>query len=348
MIDKGPRPVNRGWREAPYSVFGIGNPLMDYVAYEEYALLEMLGATAGTMNLIDRDQREQLLARLAHYYTIPGGSCANTMRGIAWLAEVDPLPGPCFSGAVGKDEIGDCYTAEIVKLGIESRIVRKTSETGVSTIIVTPDCERTMFTFLGACREFGPEDLDMERLDQASCLHAAGYMWDTDAQKQATLAAVARARRIGLRVSFDLADPFVVQRYRGDFLDWIPGTVDVLFGNREEIGLMMQAGGAEDEQLILRIASLAPLVVMKVGARGCYVCDRGRVFFSPGAEARAMDTTGAGDFFAAGFLFGLLKGQSLEAAAELANRFGAAIVEVEGSSLVQLDQRDILPSSERH
>jgi len=348
MIDEASSAVNRRWHEGRYSVFGIGNPLMDYVAYEEYELLDLLGATAGTMNLIDRDQRERLLARLKHYYTIPGGSCANTIRGIAWLAEADPLPVPCLSGAVGRDEIGDCYTAEIAKLGIESRIVRKPCETGVSTIIVTPDCERTMFTFLGACREFATEDLDLGILDQARCLHVAGYMWDTDAQKQATVAAVARARRIGLRISFDLADPFVVQRYREDFLEWIPGTVDVLFGNREEIGLMMQAAGAEDEQLIRRIGSMVPLVAMKVGARGCYVCNRGRVLFFPGVEAKAVDTTGAGDFFAAGFLFGLIKGEELEATAELANRFGAAIVEVEGSSLVRLDQREILLSSERH
>ena len=114
---------------------------MDYIAYDDYDLLEVLGARAGTMNLIDRAQRARLHERLENYCTIPGGSCANTIRGLAWLGKEAPVPSPCYSGAVGRDEIGGCYIAELDDLGIETRIRRKSRETGVSTIIVTPTAE---------------------------------------------------------------------------------------------------------------------------------------------------------------------------------------------------------------
>jgi sugar/nucleoside kinase (ribokinase family) len=332
-----------------YSVYGIGNPLMDYIVYADYELLASLHAKPGTMNLIDGEQRQSLHSRLEHYYTIPGGSCANTVRGIAWLGKIDPIAPACYAGAVGGDDVGSCYISELGALGIITRIAVKESETGTSTIIVTPDCERTMFTYLGACREFEKADLDFELLQQAQYLHIAGYMWDTDGQKRATLSAISAAREAGVVISFDLADPFLVQRNRKEFLGWIPEMVNLLFGNREEISLMLQKPGGKDGDLIREAGKLAPLVAMKVGAEGCYVNDRGRILYSPGFEVLAMDTTGAGDFFAAGFLFNLIKGRGIEASARLANRFGAAIVKVEGCSLFNLDQRDILSSSsERH
>jgi sugar/nucleoside kinase (ribokinase family) len=322
---------------------------MDFIVYADHDVLTKLNAKAGTMNLIDREQREILHGMLKHYYTIPGGSCANTIRGISWLGKIDPIAPTCYAGAVGSDDVGRCYISELNELGIKTRIAVKKSETGVSTIIVTPDCERTMFTYLGACREFEEGDLDFDLLRQAQYLHIAGYMWDTDGQKKATLAAISAAREAGVEISFDLADPFVVQRNRDDFLGWIPEMVNLLFGNRDEISLMMQNPEGDNGELIGQAGMLAPLVVMKVGAEGCYVNDGGRILYSPGFPVMAMDTTGAGDFFASGFLFNLIKGRGIEPSARLANRFGAAIVKVEGCSLFNLDQREILSlSSERH
>ena len=158
------------------SVFGIGNPLMDYVAYGDFELLESLGATAGTMNLITLDQKHRILQNVSRYNNIPGGSCANTIRGLAWLGSVDPIASLLYTGAVGRDSIGREYTTGLQQLGIHTKMGQKTSETGVSVIIVTPDYERTMFTYLGACREFSIQDLDLDLLGQSSYLHITGYM----------------------------------------------------------------------------------------------------------------------------------------------------------------------------
>jgi sugar/nucleoside kinase (ribokinase family) len=325
------------------SVFGIGNPLMDYVAYAGFDLIESLGAKPGTMNLITEEHRKALLDRIDKYKNIPGGSCANTIRGLAWLAQAKPMPRPLYTGAVGKDALGQEYISQMRSLGIEVRISQKERETGVSVIIVTPDFERTMFTYLGSCREYSKEDLDTSLLRQSQYLHTTGYMWDTDVQKQATSFAIAEARANRVAVSFDLADPFVVQRYRSEFVRWIPKTVDILFGNREEMALMLKADG-EDEDLIREAQSLAALTIMKVGAKGCYVNDRGQIHRIEGKRVKVVDTIGAGDFFAAGFLFGMVNGKSVRQSAALANSFAAGIVSVEGCSLYRLSQQEILAS----
>ncbi len=323
------------------SVFGIGNPLMDYVAYAGFDLLDKLGAKPGTMNLITEVQRKALLNTIRNYKYIPGGSCANTIRGLAWLGKVREIQSPLYAGSVGKDAVGEEYISQMSSLGIETQISRKECETGVSIIIVTPDFERTMFTFLGSCREYSKHDLDVTLLHKSQYLHTTGYMWDTDTQKTATQFAIEQARAHGVPVSFDLADPFVVQRYREDFICWIPETVSILFGNREEVSLMLQKDG-QDEELIREAGSLAPLTLMKVGAKGCYANQRGKIYKIEGRRVEAVDTIGAGDFFAAGFLFGMVSGKSVRVSCTLANSFAAGIVSVEGCNLSKLDQTEIL------
>lgn len=323
------------------SVFGIGNPLMDYIAYDDFSFLESLEATPGTMNLVTREQRERILSRIKDYRTIPGGSCANTIRGIAWLGRGASIDPPLFAGAVGADDVGDRYIALLRDMDIEVRISRKSCETGVSVIIVTPDYERTMFTYLGSCREYGRDDLDADLLKHARYFHTTGYMWDTESQKEATRLAMDEARAGGVPVSFDLADPFVVQRYREDFLRWVPDRVDILFGNREEMALML-GSRPSDEELAAAAGAFAPLAVMKVGSKGCYINSKGQVSHVDGVTVDAVDTVGAGDFFAAGFLYGCLRSMETGEAARLANRLAAAIVAVEGCNLEQVDRRWVL------
>jgi len=323
------------------SVFGIGNPLLDYVTYAGYDLLKSLGATPGTMNLITREQRRRILSSVSHHRSIPGGSCANTIRGISWLGQASPIDPPMYTGAVGSDPEGKRYIEEMNELGIKTRLRRKQSETGVSFIVVTPDYERTMFTYLGACQLFSERDLDEEQLSTAQFLHITGYMWDTENQKRATLRAMEIAKAQEIRISFDLADPFVVGRYREDFLSWIPASVDILFGNREEISLILNRQG-NFRELSQATEVLAPLTIMKVGAEGCLVNDEGCISHIPGRKVQPIDTVGAGDFFAAGFLFGMLQGMGPGECAALANRMAAAIVSVEGCNLRKLNQREIL------
>lgn len=322
-----------------YSVYGICNPLMDMVVHGTYEDLESLGATAATMNLIDEPARAALLARVKVVRMVPGGSVANTLRGLAWLGGKTVAP-PLYAGAVGFDETGDLYERQLRTLGVQTRLARKPGGTGTSTIIVTPDHERTMFTCLAAGRRFGPQDC-AEPFPDCRWLYFTGYMWDTDNQRAAVQRRAEEARQRGVPVAFDVADPFAVRRYRDAFLAWIPGRVDLLFGNRQEMSLLVgeQAG---DGELARRAGQLAPLAVIKLGGDGCIVNAGGEIVASPARPVAVVDTIGAGDCFAAGFLYGLLLGRSIADSSRIANSIASAVVCVEGCSLEQIDRNEVL------
>jgi sugar/nucleoside kinase (ribokinase family) len=330
---------------AEYSVFGMENPLFDRIASVEFAVLEKIGAPKGSMNLVGYEEMLRVLTLAGRYRSIPGGSSANTVRAIAGLSQCDPVAPPVYSGAVGRDAAGDEYERIMRCVGIETRLVRKSLPTGCSVILVTPDRERTMFTYLGACREFTAEDIDLGLLARSSYLQITGYMWDTDNQRQAALVAGQTARRHGVRVAFDLADPYAVRRYHGQFHEWIPGAVDVLFGNREEFRLML-GDELADQELARRAGQLSPEAVLKIGPEGCLVNHRGRVTRVPGFPATTVDTTAAGDCFAAGYLYARLKGLEPERCARLANRLASWVVTVEGCDLEGLDAGEVVRSGQ--
>jgi sugar/nucleoside kinase (ribokinase family) len=329
-----------------YSLYGVENPLMDVIAHVEYAFLARFHKSPGTMHLVEYSEVAALLAEIGARRTSPGGSAANTTRGVAWLSSpagaslrqsiLGPrdrgaavLP-PVFNGAIGRDERADEFAAGIAAAGVQAALVRKDTPTGTSVILVTPDGERTMNTFLGACRDFQEGDLDLERLGASRMLYLTGYLWDTENQRRAAerAAEFARSRRPAIPIAFDLADPFAVRRYSEQFRSWLPGRVDVLFGNRDELALL--TGGSCDEDCVADAASLAPLVVMKTGAKGCVVGWEGRYESVPGISVKVVDTTGAGDAFAAGFLFGRLQGASPIDCARMANAVAARVVGNEG------------------
>jgi sugar/nucleoside kinase (ribokinase family) len=314
---------------------------MDQVVQGSFELLQVLGAEGGTMNLISLGRREELLARVQVSASVPGGSCANTLRGLSWLAGEDSQK-PLYAGAVGDDPLGLAYENGLNALGIQTLMAYKSNPTGTSTIVVTPDHERTMFTFLGASRDLTRSDLEKDSFPETRYLYFTGYMWDTPNQREAAETQAVEARRNGVPIAFDLADPFAVDRYRDLFSAWIPGHVDVLFGNTQEIRMMLGGTAMEEQRLAEAAAELAPIVVMKIGPQGCLVSQRGKVSAFPPEPAEVVDTIGAGDFFAAGFLAGLIDGADIGACAKLANLMGAAIVSVPGCSLASLDREVIL------
>jgi len=262
------------------------------------------------------------------FRSIPGGSAANTVRAVAALSRARAVAPPVYSGAVGCDPEGEEYDRILRSQGVVTRLARKQQPTGCSVILVTPDRERTMFTFLGACREYRPEDLDRDLLARSRYLYLTGYMWDTENQRQAAL----------------LADPFAVRRYREQYLSWIPAHAEVLFGNREEFRLLLGEGLA-DEELAEAAGELVPQAVLKIGAEGCLVNCFGKVSRIAGFPAAPVDTTAAGDCFAAGYLYGQLRGFSAELSARLANRLAAWIVTVEGCNLEALDPAEVLAAA---
>ena len=323
-----------------FSVFGLGNPLFDFIAHVDPPILDALAAKKGTMNLVDRDGMERILSKLDGYTNISGGSAANTLRAISWLDRGERLEELLYCGAVGPDSRGKAYNSALEQAGINVQLVTKSLPTGCSVILVTPDHERTMFTYLGACREYGLEDLDLGALSSSKIFYTTGYMWDTDNQKQAVRRAMEYSRERGVGIFFDLADPFVVLRYHEEFRSWLPSRVDVLFGNRDEFQIMF-GPDLEDRELLAEAAEVSPTLLMKTGCDGCVVSEGGAVRQIEGFCVDPLDTTAAGDCFSAAYIFASLRGYPPVQAAKLANRLAASIVTVLGCDFSNLD-RDLI------
>jgi sugar/nucleoside kinase (ribokinase family) len=320
-----------------HSVFSVENPLVDFIARVDAAFLEARGKRPGTMHHIDEAQSAALVAALerprsgfAAPRMLPGGSAANTLRGVAWLNRDGALQPPLYGGAVGRDSLGDGYRAALQTAGVEPALVRAEARTGTSIILVTPVGERTMNTNLGACRLFRANDLDLDRLARSRLLYLTGYLWDTENQREAAEKAASFARAHGIPVAFDLADPWVVERYRDRFRDWVPRSADLVFANGKELALL--TGTTCDEDCMAAARAIAPIVVMKVGARGCWVGgrDASPAELVPTEAVKPLDTTGAGDSFAGGWLYGMLRGREPVACARLANAVARGIVGVYG------------------
>ena len=321
------------------SVFGLGNPLLDILLKGTHTDLDALGVVPGSMNLVDFAGQEEVVRRGVAPYRTAGGSCANTIRAIAWLrsaaleggafAEIAP-PAPAYTGAIGNDENGVAFRERLAAEDVELSLAKKETPTGTSAIIVTPDHERTMFTFLGACREYELRDLDEKLIERAQVFHTTGYMWDTENEEAAARHGIEYAREQGKLVSFDVSDPFVVHRFREKLVSYLPGRIDVLFANRDELTAMV---GIDDdpETILVEASRFAPVVVMKVGKEGCYVASATEgIVHVPGFPVEARDTTGAGDSFAGGFLFARLAGASPAGACVAANSLASAVVQVDG------------------
>jgi sugar/nucleoside kinase (ribokinase family) len=326
-----------------FSVYSIENPLMDYLIHGDYPFLARIGSKPGTMQLVGYPQFKSIVDAAEACSIFPGGSGANTVRALAMLLgpELERYGRPAYSGGIGRDEAGEGFEGILHGLGIETAMARKPIPTGVTAIVITPDHERTMHTYLGACRDFAPEDVDFGILEASRFLYSTGYMWDTEPQKRALFSAVDRARAIGVPFCFDLADPFVVDRYYRELREWVRGRTSVIFANREELSRMTDRTGS-DAEIVAAAEGLAPVVVMKTGNKGCIVLDGARAIEVPGFPVVATDTTGAGDSFAAGFLYGMLTGRSLAESGRLGNRIASRIVMVEGCRYDLLDREDIL------
>jgi sugar/nucleoside kinase (ribokinase family) len=325
------------------SVFIMCNPLMDLIIPAPADLIKELGAVKGSMNLVEFPIIENILSKGLSYTRVPGGSGANTARGLAWLRGNDGrIERPYFLGAVGRDEEGRMFHELLERGGVGSLLSVKTGfPTGVSAILVTPDHERTMFTCLSACRLLETKDIPIGQLRESSYVYVTGYNWDTPNQESAVKAVVEEARTVGRKVCLDVADPFVAHRYRGALAEWIPGRVDVLFANREELRALTALEGT-DEAVLKAAGKLAPLVVMKIGKDGCLIFDGKSPILVPGEQVVPVDTTAAGDSFAAGFLFGLLLGKDLAQCGGLANRTASRMVTVQGCNYDLLDRDEVL------
>ena len=313
-------------------VYGIGNPLIDVIIRVTDDDLSRLSLDKGIMHLVTEERQREILdylsGRAIEYR--PGGSAPNTLLALAGLG-IDGV----ISGKIGDDQFGRTYGEQVAAYGITSRLVMGDGMTGSSIILITPDGERTMNTHLGMCQQFTSADLDEELLAKADYLYFTGYMWDTEVQKESILRAINVCRANGARIAFDVADPFAVGRYREDFLRLLEEKVDIGFCNTSEaailFGLEPGNGPEQNQQAAERLGTLVETAVLKIGKDGSLVRHAGTTVHTPGEPVQVVDTTGAGDMFAAGFLAGLALNKPLDQCGKLAGDLAEAIIQQTGA-----------------
>jgi len=318
-----------------YDVFGIGNALMDIQAFVPDTVLKKLKLPKGIMHLIDEKKSREILNEIASYRTIslPGGSCANTISAIAMLGGK-----PAYTGVVVDDFYGRLYEAKLVERGVKSLIkIENEGLSGSSIILTSEDAERTMNTYLGVCRDLKKEDIDMDVLSQSKILHCTGYQWDTPNQKSAIEYSMNNAKKLGLEISFDIADPFCIERNVNDFKKIISEYVDILFGNQEEIKILTGNEDPITSGKIIREMG-AKIVLVKVGSKGsCLFYDDKVEMIDIYKPDKVLDSTGCGDIYGGGFLYGYTKGYDLVKCANIASYLAAQIISVAGVKLEALD-----------
>jgi sugar/nucleoside kinase (ribokinase family) len=327
-----------------YDVVGIGNAIVDVIARTEEDFLVRQQMQKGGMTLIDEPRAQAIYAAMGPAREISGGSGANTIAGVASFGAR-----AAFIGKVKDDTLGHSFTHDIRATGVGFTTLH--AKDGPATarcyILVTPDGERTMNTYLGAAQNLAPGDVDVDLVAGAAITYLEGYLWDPPPAKEAFRKAAATAHAAGRVVALTLSDAFCVDRWRGEFLELVRSrTVDILFANEHELKSLYQTGDFDEGIRALR--QDAQLAVVTRSEKGCLVVGR------DGTEAvhafpveQVVDTTGAGDLFAAGFLFGLARGNDHVTAARLGALAAAEVIGHLGArperSLKTLAQENGLP-----
>ena len=313
--------------EAIFDVVGIGNAIVDVIAQTDEDFLVREGLVKGTMALIGAARAEALYQTMGPAIETSGGSAGNTMAGLASLGGSG-----AYIGKVQDDFLGEVFRHDITAIGVRFDTPPAASGPGTARclILVTPDGQRTMNTYLGACVELGPADIDAETVSAAQITYLEGYLFDPPQAQEAFRDAAAIAHAAGRKVALSLSDPFCVGRHRAAFRDLVDGHVDILFANEAEICSFYETGD---------FAAAADAVRGHVAIAALTRSAAGSVILANGAEhriaaapvARVVDTTGAGDLYASGFLYGMTRNLPLSTcgalgslcAAEIISHFGA-------------------------
>ncbi len=290
--------------EPRYDVLGIGNAIVDVIAPAEEDFLVRNGLVKGSMRLIDAAEADRLYGQMAAAIEASGGCAGNTAAGVASFGGK-----AAFIGKVAADQLGAIYRHDMRGTGVAFGTAPLTdgAPTARSMILITPDGERTMNTYLGACQELTPADIDEDTVSAAAITYLEGYLWDPPQAKEAFRAAARIAHSAGRQVSLTLSDSFCVDRYRDEFLGLIrDGLVDILFANQAEMHALYET--ADFDTAVGALRGDCRLAAVTLGADGALVVTPETVEPVPATPVeRVVDTTGAGDLFASGFLFGLAR-----------------------------------------
>ena len=330
--------------DAKYDVLGIGNAIFDVLVKTDEKFLADHGMTKGSMALIDEARATAIYRDMGPATTMSGGSAANTIVGIANLGAR-----AAYVGKVKQDEVGKLYTHDIRASGVafNTKAAADGPATGCSYILVTGDGERTMNTYLGAAQNLLPVDIDPAEIAAAQIVYLEGYLWDPKDAKDAFVKASTIAHGAGRQVALTLSDAFCVDRYRDEFIELMrKGTVDTVFANEAELHSLYQTSDFDSALKALRAD--VKLGVVTRSEKGCVVASKDGVVAVPASPIKELvDTTGAGDLFAAGFLFGLVRNAGYENAGKLGALTAAEVIQHIGArpqvSLKELAKKAGLP-----
>src|SRR5258706_8792700 len=299
---------------AKYDVLGIGNAIFDILVQTDESFLGQHGMIKGGMALIDEARAASIYRDMGPAIEMSGGSAANTIVGVANLGAR-----AAYVGKVRDDQIGRMYVHDIRAAGVafETKAAAGGPATGCSYILVTPDGERTMNTYLGAAQELMPSDIDKAQIAASNIIYLEGYLWDPKSAKEAFVKAATIAHGAGRQVALTLSDSFCVDRYRDEFLELMrKGTVDLVFANEAELHSLYQT--PDFDTALKQLRADTKLGIVTRSEKGCVVASKDGVVAVPAFPIpKLVDTTGAGDLFAAGFLFGLVRGAGHENAGRL-------------------------------
>lgn len=306
-----------------YQVVGIGNAMVDVLARADDGFLDTAGVQKGIMQLIDMDRAVDLYDRIGPAKEISGGSAANTIAGIAQLGGRT-----AYVGKVKDDQLGAIFAHDLRAQGADyaTRLAPKTevAETGRCIVIVTPDGERSMNTYLGVTEFLSPDDIDDAQMADADWIYLEGYRFDGPDSHAAFAKAIAACKGAGGRVSITLSDPFCIARHRDAFAAMIRDHVDLLFCNRAEMLAMYQT--TDFEVALDRAAADVDMVACTDSGNGVHILSNGARWHVPAVPTAIVDATGAGDLFAAGFLWGLTAGYDLESCGKMGNLAASEVI----------------------
>ncbi len=309
---------------AKYDVLTIGNAIVDIIAHCEDDFLVHENIIRGAMNLIDTARAEHLYSVMGPAIQASGGSAGNTAAGVAGLGGK-----AAYFGKVADDGLGRFFRHDIhaIDVHFETKPLKSPPPTARSMIFVSPDGERSMNTYLGACVELGPDDIDAEVVAASQITYFEGYLWDPPQAKEAIRLAAKIAHQHKRRFSMTLSDPFCVDRYRGEFLDLMrSGTVDIVFANESEIKSLYETASFETAlEAVRKDCALAAVTRSEKGSVIVSGSETHTIEAHP--VDKVVDTTGAGDLYAAGFLFGLTNGRNLAQCARIASLAAACVIQ---------------------
>ena len=311
-----------------YDVFGVGASLVDIQAQVTDDLIGQLGFDKGIMTLVEEEAQQQVLAKLdgKPITRCAGGSAANTIMGVADFGGTG-----AFAGKVGANELGEFFLKDMREMGVAIEVPPADGETGTSMVLISEDAQRTMLTHLGVSATLGPDDIKEEEIKKSKYVYVEGYLFTGDSTKDAAYKTIELAKKNDVKVAFTVSDPFLIGLFRDEFLQLIEGPVDLLFCNEEEAKSLTEKENPID--CAHEIHKHSENVALTMGGDGSILMHEGDVIPIESVQVKAIDTTGAGDMYAAGVLYGITNGYTWRQAGHLASHAAGRVVSQLGARL---------------